>query len=54
MIEDGKYTPVIDRSFSLDQISEAFVYVDQGIKPGNVVILISPENQSLEVEKPRP
>lgn len=39
MIEEDKLTPIIDRSFVLDDISAAHQYVDTGRKKGNVVIL---------------
>lgn len=34
----GEYTPVIDTVYPLDQIVEAYTYVDSGRKRGNVVI----------------
>ena len=38
LLEAGKFRPIIDRTYSLDQIREAFQYVESGNKTGNVVI----------------
>ena len=42
MIESGAFRPVIDRRYRLDQIVEAYRYVETGQKIGNIVIEIVP------------
>ena len=41
LAEKGEYKPVIDRHYNLDQIVDAYKYVESGQKTGNVVIKIT-------------
>ncbi|MEO6949115.1 MAG: NAD(P)-dependent alcohol dehydrogenase [Ginsengibacter sp.] len=38
LVEKGVFTPVVDRHYNLDQIVEAYRYVESGQKTGNVLI----------------
>jgi NADPH:quinone reductase-like Zn-dependent oxidoreductase len=40
LVEAGKYRPVIDRTYALDEIVDAVRYVETGQKTGNVVLRI--------------
>jgi NADPH:quinone reductase-like Zn-dependent oxidoreductase len=46
LIEAGKYRPVIDRSYPLEQVVEATKYVETGQKTGNVVLTVSPDRET--------
>src|SRR5215218_3454170 len=41
LVDAGKYRPVIDRTYGLDEIIEAARYVEVGSKTGNVVLRVS-------------
>lgn len=40
----GTFRPVIDRTYALDEIADAYRYVETGQKIGNVVITVSPSS----------
>lgn len=42
LMASGAFTPVIDRTYPLDRIVEAYEYVETGQKIGNVVITVAP------------
>jgi NADPH:quinone reductase-like Zn-dependent oxidoreductase len=42
LLESGEFRPLIDRRYPLDQIAEAYTYVETGRKIGNVVINVEP------------
>jgi NADPH:quinone reductase-like Zn-dependent oxidoreductase len=42
MIQSGAFKPVVDKRYPLDQIVEAYRYVETGEKVGNVVVATAP------------
>ncbi|RFS81398.1 NAD(P)-dependent alcohol dehydrogenase [Actinomadura spongiicola] len=44
LIESGAFKPVVDRHYPLDQIVDAYRYVETGQKIGNVVITVAPKH----------
>jgi NADPH:quinone reductase-like Zn-dependent oxidoreductase len=45
LIEAGKYRPVIDRCYPLEQVVEATRYVETQQKTGNVVLTVSDDRR---------
>ena len=45
LIESAECKPVVDRTYPLDNIAEAYHYVETGQKIGNVVISVAPPTQ---------
>jgi NADPH:quinone reductase-like Zn-dependent oxidoreductase len=43
LIENNKFKPVLDRTYSIDEVVEAHRYVDKGHKKGNVIITVNDE-----------
>ncbi|MDH4159319.1 MAG: NAD(P)-dependent alcohol dehydrogenase, partial [Actinomycetota bacterium] len=45
LMASGQFTPVIDRTYPLDQVVDAYRYVETGRKIGNVVIDVVPAGE---------
>jgi NADPH:quinone reductase-like Zn-dependent oxidoreductase len=48
VLESGAFRPLVDRRYGLDEIVEAYRYVETGRKIGNVVINVEPSASSRE------
>jgi NADPH:quinone reductase-like Zn-dependent oxidoreductase len=44
VLESGAFRPLVDRRYRLEEIVEAYRYVETGRKLGNVVISVAPSN----------
>lgn len=44
LVQNGEFKPVIDRTYHLDQIVEAYKYVESGQKTGNVLLRVVGSN----------
>jgi NADPH:quinone reductase-like Zn-dependent oxidoreductase len=51
LVDTGKYRPVIDRTYALDEVVDATRYVETGQKTGNVVLRVS---ETAPGEQPEP
>jgi NADPH:quinone reductase-like Zn-dependent oxidoreductase len=51
LVDAGKYRPVIDRRYTLDEVVEATSYVETGQKSGNVVLRVC---EAAAGEQPEP
>lgn len=47
LMESGRFRPTIDRSYPLEQIVDAYRYVETGRKTGNVILEIDPGQRGL-------
>jgi len=45
LLEQKKFLPVIDKSYPLEKIAEAYSYVDSGQKTGNVILKINASSE---------
>jgi hypothetical protein len=49
LMQAGKVTPVIDRTYKLSQVPEAIRYLEEGHARGKVVITLEPNNETSPV-----
>ena len=45
LVEDGRYRPVVDRTYPLEQVVDAARYVDSWQKAGNVVLTVNGDDR---------
>ena len=44
LLKKGEFDPLIDRKYQMDDIAEAFTYVESGQKIGNVILDLENNN----------
>jgi NADPH:quinone reductase-like Zn-dependent oxidoreductase len=47
LLEEGHFRPVIDRTYPLEAIADAYRYVETGEKTGNVVLVIGADGEDV-------
>ncbi len=52
LIAERRFSPVIDRTFTLDHVAEAYAYVASGQKTGNVVLKLCASEQDRKATEP--
>jgi len=51
LIESGKFKAVIDRRYTLEEIPDAYRYVETGHKTGNVVITVEHDDRTQQIRR---
>ena len=51
LVNKGKVTPLIDRTYSLEQTADAIRYVEEGHAQGKVVVVVDEEYLSVYIHE---
>jgi len=54
LLESGKVTSVVDRTFALSEVPEAILYMEEGRALGKIIIRISPPSPATSRRPNRP